>query len=163
MNNPSVTAPLNLRQYLRRMDTRLDPVPFVNLLLLGLFFALCNSQFLLPPGIPINLPAERMGGLVPEPVAAVVTVLPPASGDQGGTGMVLFGGDLIRQEALEDALASFLKEHPSEHPILLLKMDARASLAQLVSISEAARRSGFSSMQIAAEELGEEGSGGFEK
>ncbi|HNX05332.1 MAG TPA: hypothetical protein PKI32_07500, partial [Opitutales bacterium] len=107
-------------------------------------------------------PTASRGGLVPEPVAAVVTVLPPASGDESGEGMVMIGGDLIRQSALEEVLRAFLKAHPSDRPILLLKMDARASLSQLVSISEAARASGFTSMQIAAEELTREG-GIFEK
>jgi biopolymer transport protein ExbD len=162
MDEVSYTSPLHLRKYLRAVDTRLDPVPFINVMLLGLFFALCNSQFLLPPGIPINLPRGVQGGLVPEPVAAVVTVLPPLPGDETAEGMVLFGGDLIRQGALEEALAGFLKTHPSKNPVLLLKMDARASLSQLVKISEAARTSGFTSMQIAAEELTTE-SGVFEK
>lgn len=162
MNDETLTSPLQLRRYLRKADTRLDPVPYVNVLLLGLFFALFNSQFLLPPGIPISLPTAGQGGLVPEPVAAVVTVLPPASGDESGEGMVMIGGDIIRQSALEDVLREFLKNHPADHPILLLKMDARASLSQLVRISEAARASGFVSMQIAAEELTRE-SGVFGK
>lgn len=153
MTEESFTAPLNLRRYLRNVDTRLDPVPFINVLLLGLFFAICNSHFLLPPGIPINLPTDSSGGLVPEPVTAVVTVMPPLPGDESNEGMVLFSGSLIRQSALEDSLKAYLKKHPSDNPILLLKMDARASLSQLVKISEAARASGFISMQIAAEEL----------
>ncbi len=162
MKAEKLTAPLNLRRYLRKVDTRLDPVPYVNVLLLGLFFALFDSQFLLPPGIPISLPRTVQGGLVPEPVAAVVTVLPPASGDASGEGMVMIGGDLIREGALEEVLRAFLKTHPADNPVLLLKMDARASLSQLVRISEAARASGFVSMQIAAEELTKE-SGVFEK
>jgi biopolymer transport protein ExbD len=153
MTEESYTAPLNLKRYLHSVDTRVDPVPFINVILLGLFFAICNSKFLLPPGIPINLPTDRSGGLVPEPVAAVVTVMPPLPGDETNEGMVLFGGSLIRQSVLEDSLKAYLKTHPTERPVLLLKMDARASLSQLVKISEAARASGFVSMQIAAEEL----------
>ena len=153
MEQVSFTSPLNLRRYLRRIDARPDAIPFVNVILLGIFFALCNSQFLLPPGIPISLPRDTSGSLVPEPVAAVVTVMPPLSGDESAEGMVLFGGDLIRQTELQDQLAAFLKKHPAKDPVLLLKMDARASLAQLVQISEIARASGFSTMQIASEEL----------
>ena len=162
MNDSTFTAPLNLRRYLRHVDARADFVPFVNVMLLGLFYALCNSQFLLPPGIPINLPRDLAGSLNAEPVDAVVTVLPPLPGDDTAEGMVLFGGDLMRVGALQDALTAYLSKRNIERPVLLLKMDARASLSQLVKISESARASGFTSMQIAAEELTAE-SGVFAK
>lgn len=131
----------------------MDPVPFVNVMLLGLFFALFNSQFLLPPGIPIALPAEKSEYIVPERVSAVVTILPPMTGADASEGSVLFGGDVMKQGAVKQVLESFLKDHPSKDPVLLVKMDARASISQLVKVSDAARMSGFASVQIAAEEL----------
>jgi|GEM_PF-1474500 len=163
MREGSFTAPLNLRQYMRLRDDRVDPVPFLDLMLTGLFFTLTSSSFLLPPGIPINLPRQGETMLVSEPVAAVLTVLPPAPGDDAGDGMVIFGGDLIRQEALEQSLVEFLRSHTvNNSPVLLVKMDSRASLSQLMRISSAARASGFSSVQIAAEEQNDE-TGIFEK
>lgn len=156
----TLTAPLNLRRYLRRQDDRMDSVPFVDLMLLGLFFSLTSSSFLLPPGVPINLPRNEGTAIVSEPVAAVVTVLPPAPGEDSG--LIIFGGDIIHQNALEEALREFLRVHPSGEPILLLKMDAKASISQLVSISSAARSSGFSAVQIAAEEQ-QSGTGLFEE
>jgi len=162
MSDGTFTSPLNLRQYLRRRDDRVDPVPFLDVMLIGLFFSMFSSSFLLPPGIPIDLPREGSEILVSEPVAAVVTVLPPAPGDEAGEGMVLFGGDMIRQGALELSLREFLRVHPSGRPVLLLKMDSRASLSQLLRISQAARASGFSSVQIAAEEQNDD-AGIFQK
>jgi biopolymer transport protein ExbD len=71
--------------------------------------------------------------------------------------VVLFGGDVISQNELELSLSEYLRTHPSEAPVLLVKMDARASLSQLVDISRAAKASGFASLQLAAERLGPEG------
>jgi biopolymer transport protein ExbD len=153
MDEVSLTSPLGLRRYLAKDDTRIDPVPFLNVMLLGLFFALFNSQFLLPPGIPIALPVEKSEYIVPEHVNAVVTILPPLSGASASEGSVIFGGDVMKQDAVKQAFDSFLKDHPTKDPVLLVKMDARASIAQLVKVSDAARASGFTSVQIAAEEL----------
>ena len=74
---PSLTAPLNLRQFLKAPPTGLDPVPVLDLLLIGLFFALFNSQFILPPGLTIELPQAGARELAGVPVTAVVTLLPP--------------------------------------------------------------------------------------
>jgi biopolymer transport protein ExbD len=157
MDEISLTSPLGLKKYLRSDDTRIDPVPFVNVMLLGLFFALFNSQFLFPPGIPVALPVENADYIVPESVSAVVTILPPISGADVSEGMVIFGGDVMRQGAVKAAFETFLRDHPMKKPVLLVKMDARASVAQLVNVSDAARSSGFSSIQIAAEDLTDDG------
>ena len=154
MSEYSNTQPLGLKKYLREVDTRVDPVPFIDILVIGLFFALFNSHFLLPPGISIDLPREAAGNLTNEPVAAVVTVLPPVAAE-GGEGMVLFRGDLIRQESLESTLGAFLQEHEQDSPVLLIKMDSRASLAQLTAIADAARSAGFASVLVASEEKSE--------
>lgn len=151
---PSLTSPLNLRQFLRPADSRLDPVPFLDLLLIGLFFALFNSQFILPQGLDIELPQAGREVVTGTPVAAVVTLLPPPPSESGALGLVLFEGDIIRQEQLRGALRQFLQatRNRDDRAVLLVKMDRRASLAQLTAVAEAARAAGFTAVQIAAEE-----------
>jgi hypothetical protein len=89
-NVTSLTAPLNLRQFLKTPDTRIDPVPFLDLLLIGLFFGLFNSQFILPPGLTIDLPRSNASAVTGTPVTAVITLLPPAPSDTQSLGFVLF-------------------------------------------------------------------------
>ncbi len=152
-NVTSLTAPLNLRQFLKTPDTRIDPVPFLDLLLIGLFFGLFNSQFILPPGLTIDLPRSNASAVTGTPVTAVITLLPPAPSDTQSLGFVLFRGDIIRQESLEGALAGYLRRKGAdEQAVLLVKMDRRSSLAQLAAVAEAARASGFTALQIAADE-----------
>lgn len=151
MSNPSLTAPLNLRQYLKVPPVGLDLVPLVDLLTIGLFFVLFNSQFLFPPGLNISLPQAERAEISGVPVAAVVTVLPRGDVGARGEGLVLFRGEILRVSQLKTALSAFLEKSPSEAPVLLVKLDRQARIEQLAEISEAARASGFEAVQIAAE------------
>lgn len=151
MSSPSLTAPLNLRQFLRAPTVGLDLVPVLDLLTIGLFFALLNSQFLFPPGLNIALPQGEPSELSGTPVAAVVTVLPRGDVSARGEGLVLFRGEILRISQLQSALSDFLKKSPVEAPVLLVKLDRQARIEQLAEISEVARATGFQAVQIAAE------------
>ncbi len=128
----------------------MDLVPLVDLMLIGLFFGIFHSQFLLPPGLTIELPQAPGQNLSPSPVAAVVTVLPVPA--EQGARLVLFRGDILPVDRLAPALESYLAERRLENPVLLVKIDRKADLDQLAAVANAARASGFVAVQVAAEQ-----------
>lgn len=137
-----ITAPLNLRSYLHQRDRRIDPVPFLDICVIALFFGLFSSRFLLAPGMSIDLPQGEPGLVRGTPAAAVLTILE--------NNRLIFEGQIFEPESLGTRIGAFASRAGIEGETLLVKMDRRADFEVLVVVSEIARRSGFARVQVAA-------------
>lgn len=141
----SITRPLNFRSLLRRQPgLRWSGLPFVDLTMIGAFLALGASPFLFVPGAEVDLVEVEAGLLGSRPPAAVLTA--------GANQLFFFDGLKVDREALSSTLSAYVANHSGEPPRLLLKMDQDAPLEDVFRILETARRAGFTSVHLAADE-----------
>jgi biopolymer transport protein ExbD len=117
----------------------------VNVGLLGLFFAVFGSRFVLAPGLGVDFQ------------------LPQLSGAQAGAAQathvisVLRSGQIFSEEGLVDVgqLREWLKSRAGRepHPTLLVRASSGVTLAKLIDIEGAAHDAGFRVL-LGAEEHG---------
>lgn len=136
---------IDFQRYLQPRRTGFDPVPFVDLLFIFLFFTLNSAAFVFPPGIGVELPGIRDGAEDNLRIDAVLTVR------EGG--ILLFDGALHTPESIARALGGFVDRSPVEHPTLLLKMHHTSTLDEFALLINAAREAGFASVQLAGDVL----------
>ncbi|MCC5842470.1 MAG: biopolymer transporter ExbD [Opitutales bacterium] len=141
----SITRPLNFRSLLRRQPgLRWSGLPFVDLTMIAAFLALGASPFLFIPGAEVDLVEVETGLLGSRAPAAVLTA--------GANQLFFFEGLKVDREALLATLAAYVANHPGETRRLLLKIDQDTPLEDVFRILETARRAGFSSVHLAADE-----------
>lgn len=150
MPNTSITRPLNLAAHLRAPDRTIDPVPWINLMMLFVFVGLLHSRFLLAPGVTIELPSQSEAVLGAVQTTAVLTM--SASGMEGDRPLILFQGKALNLEQIEGPLTEFVKLAKAEETLLLLKADRNVRAQHLITLCETARRAGFGGVQLAAED-----------
>lgn len=139
-----ITRPFNFEAHLRRPTARLEVVPFINVCLILLFFALLHSRFVVAPGVSLALPTTKA-----EPMDAVATSRVLTVKEVQGGEMLIFEGRILKLESFEKALAGFTAGAPGE--VLLVRADRDVSVQLLVRVCELAERAGFQRVQIAAE------------
>ncbi len=139
-----LASPFNWQALLRRPRSRPDPVPFLDIILIGILFAMAGSRFLVAPGVRIDLPeaGHPAGGGVP--AAAVLTVCQNDA--------VLFGGNIHPLASAAAPLREYAAKHDLGGAALLVKADRNVEVQKILTVCEAARQAGFGSVQIAAEE-----------
>jgi biopolymer transport protein ExbD len=138
-----VTQPLDLQSHLRPPPRSFDFFYFADLALLGVFFLLMGSQFVLAPGMPMNLPVMEDSTGLAQPADLVVSM----RGDDG----ILFEGGLFPLKAFESKLAEVMAARGAT--AVLVRVDRQVTAQGLLDLCAAARRAGARHVQIAAEEL----------
>ena len=144
-----ITSPLNLQRELPESDRGVDPIPFLDLCLIGLFFTLTVSRFVISPGTDFELPKVD-----PEDRPGVVTdaVLTIRMTEMGAKETVLFEGDIFTMETLQGGLARFVRDARVPEPVLLIKSDRRIEVHRILEILDMARKAGFGRVQVASGE-----------
>lgn len=133
---------LGLSAALEQANAHLLPlqwVPWVNILSIGLGLFLSASRWLCPPGVQLDLPEVST-------ITAYQTVLPV--GDVllvDAEGRIFFHHKLYTW----DQLSTIFDENHLESPILLLKIDQKIPLIQVVQLVDVARAHGYQHIQIA--------------
>jgi biopolymer transport protein ExbD len=143
-----LSQPLQFRQFLtNRKVSLIDPVPFVDLLFIGIFFASQASWFILTPGASVQLPVSHSQATVVGEPSAILTV--------GPNGLFFFDSRKISRPALRGQLADFVTESRNSsvaQPLLLLiKVDRQVSMELLFTLIDEAREAGFAEIHFAAE------------
>lgn len=137
-----VTQPLDLQSHLRPQPRNLDVFYFADLALLGVFFMLMGSQFVLAPGMPMNLPVIEDSTSLAQPADVVVSM----RSDDG----ILFEGGLFPLKAFEVKLAEVVAARGAV--TVLVRVDRQVTAQGLLDLCVAARKAGAKHVQIAAEE-----------
>lgn len=130
-----ITRPLDLASRLRPEPRSFDFLFFVNVGLLGLFFALFGSRFVLAPGVGVEFRLPTVVGANSNAIRAtqVITVM--------SSGQIFTEHGPRRIEELEEWLARRAKE--IGEPRLLVRGDAGVPTSVLAAIASAAKRAGF--------------------
>lgn len=140
-----ITRPLELQSRLKRPSLWVNPLPLFDVLAIVLFFSLLSSQFVLSPGLTINLPEGGTGpGL---PASAVLTVRTSE--------MLFFEGRNLNMAALAPALRDHVEQRgPRGDSNLLIYIDRDVPVQTLLAVTEIAREQGIDRVQLAAEPRG---------
>ncbi len=154
----SLTSPLGLTRHLRRPDLRLEAMPWLNVLLLGLLLWMLGPRYLFLPGMGValtpgtNLPVIAGIPLPGRPADAVLT----ARGDD----MFFFDRHIYTRDALALRLHHYPLPANGAPTVLLLKVDQNVSMQTFMEICALARAAGFSTVQVATAEPAPAGSPG---
>ncbi len=118
--------------------------PFFDICVIGLFATLYGSNFVIAPGISIDLPrANNMQ-------SAVAQRLEVMSVDEiSGEEQIYFEDRLLKLETLEKMLR--IRGEIPENVALLIRIDASVSAQTITSIFEIAESAGYKNIQWATE------------
>ena len=140
-----IARPLDLATRLRPPPRGTGALHYVNVGLLGLFFSMFGSRFVLAPGLGVDFQ------------------LPQLSGAQAGAAQathvisVLLSGQIFSEEGIVDLgqLREWLKSRAGRElrPTLLVRASSGVTLAELIDIEGAAHDAGFRVL-LGAEERG---------
>jgi biopolymer transport protein ExbD len=139
-----ITRPLELASRLRPEPRNFDALFYVNVGVLGLFFLVFGSRFVLAPGLGVDFQLPVMPGALAGAVTTTSTI------SVKNSGQILADG-LLSMAQLREWLKAEAKQH--KHPSLLVRMSAGVPVSVQNEIVSAARDAGFgSNITLAAEE-----------
>ncbi len=131
-----IARPLDLASRLRPPPHGMGTLHYVNVGLLGLFFTLLGSRFVLAPGVGVDFQLPQLAGAQAgaAQVTDVISVLRSGQIFTSDEGLVDIG-----------QLRQWLKARPGKepHPTLLIRASSGVTLAELVEIEGAAHDAGF--------------------
>ncbi len=136
----SITQPFGFKHYLQPLKRPDYTFPFLLIGLIALGFYLRSADFLVAPGLAIDLPKLRQSEAMSLPVSKVLSVM-----DEH---MLLFEGSIYSIRDLEK-----LWTQSQAQGRLLLKCDKAAQLGTLLELCEIAKKAGFEGVQIAANSI----------
>jgi len=139
-----ITRPLDLASHLRPPPRSMDTLFYVNVALLGLFFALFGSRFVMSPGIELELPTSVGGGIgQAAPTSAVISVL--------GPNKVFTAEGRMTYSELAAWLPSQVARGGERDSRLLVRADASVAASDLLKLSDIATEAGFTGVHLALE------------
>jgi biopolymer transport protein ExbD len=142
-----ISRPLDLASRLRPPPQGMGALHYVNVLLLGIFFVLFGSRFVLSPGLGVDFEMPRLEG------ARAGAAQTPFYINVLRSGQIFTDDGLVDQVQLHDWLKARAAREP--HPTLLIRASADVKLSELVEIRSAAREAGFGNVLIGAEDRAE--------
>jgi len=139
-----ITRPLDLLSKLRRPPRNFDSIFLINGGLIALFFTLFSSHFVLSPGLRVN----NSDLILPNsPDALANAKATPVAVNVNANGQLWGESGLVPASKLVEWLAAQAKRAPGS--TLLVIMDTRAPMDVFTNISDAAKKAGFSDIQLA--------------
>ncbi|MDP3071502.1 MAG: hypothetical protein Q8N18_14520 [Opitutaceae bacterium] len=138
-----ITRPLELAARLRPVPRDFDGLFFVNAGLIGLFFVLFGSRFVLAPGLGLNfrLPVVEGANAAAKPPTHVISVV--------DAGQVFTSDGLRKISDLREWLVRQGKGVGA--PLVLVRGSADVPISVLAEISNAAAAAGFEVLLAASE------------
>lgn len=146
-----ITRPLDLASRLRRPPRNFDVLFYVNVGLIGVFFMLFGSRFVLAPGLGLDFRMPEMAGAKGGAAATTHVISVPRSG-------LFFADGAMNAAQLRRWL--MVQAKTVKHPVLLIRANASVPLADLTEVSALAREAGFERIIVGAQEPGGVGESG---
>jgi biopolymer transport protein ExbD len=138
-----IARPLDLASRLRPPPQGTGALHYVNVGLLGLFFTVFGSRFVLAPGIGLDFQLPQLPGAQSGAAQATDVI------------SVLRSGQIFTSDGLVDAgqLRQWLKSRSGRdpHPTLLIRASSGVTLTELIQIEGAAHDAGFRVLLAVAE------------
>jgi biopolymer transport protein ExbD len=151
-----IARPLDLASRLRPPPHGTGALHYVNVGLLGLFFSIFGSRFVLAPGLGVDFQLPEMAGARAGAAQTTSYVI-----------NVLRSGQIFTEDGLVDMgqLRAWLRVRAGreKRPTLLIRASSGVTLSELVEIQEAAREAGFGRVLWAAQDTGADAAQGDSK
>jgi biopolymer transport protein ExbD len=130
-----IARPLDLASRLRPVPQGTGALHYVNVGLLGLFFSMFGSRFVLAPGLGVDfqLPQQPEAQAGAAQASNVISVL--------RSGQIFTDEGLVDMAQLRDWLRS--RATREGHPTLLIRASSEVTLSELIEIEGAAHDAGF--------------------
>jgi biopolymer transport protein ExbD len=144
-----IARPLDLATRLRPPPHGTGALHYVNVGLLGLFFSLFGSRFVLAPGLGVDFQLPEMAGAragAAQTTSYVINVL--------RSGQIFTEDGLVDMGQLREWLKVRAARDIGSRPTLLIRADSGVPLSELVDIQGIARGAGFGRVLWGAEERG---------
>lgn len=138
-----LSNPLELKRHLTGTQPRFSTLPFVDVVLLGLFFVIISSRFVFFQGVPFDLATAQSGSLSGLPVSSVLTVRQNQ--------VLIFEGEKVALEHLVKEFEAFLEGEAALEPVLLVRVHPNVPSQDLIAVCDAAKAAGFRGVQLAAQ------------
>jgi biopolymer transport protein ExbD len=127
---------------------KMDLLPFLDVLLIGLFVSLNFSSFIMAPGIEVTLPESSHFSGNPSAPVAVLTI------DRNE--LYFFEGQMLTWDSLKGSFERYLSESRAnsaaqKDALLLLKAHRDLPLEVLIKSMDLANETGFTSIHLATE------------
>lgn len=129
---------MNLRPKSASDDPRIEIAPLIDVVFLLLLFFLLTTTFVRHRSIDVLLPESGSAESMTDHDELVVHI--------GADGSVMFEGEVVDREVLQEALARAEREEPGR--VLLLKADRDASHGSVVSVMDVAGSVGLERISI---------------
>ena len=124
---------------------RLSFWPFVDLCVIGLFFAVFSSKFVMAPGLTLALPQVESSQVAISPIYEVVTVT-----EVKGEEMIFFQDSVLDLVSLEKVFEE--RGQAAKGATLLVKADMAVSMQTLSRLSQLAIDAGYAKVQLATDD-----------
>jgi biopolymer transport protein ExbD len=118
---------------------QIDIAPLIDMVFQLLIFFMLTSNFVMQPGIKVNLPKAVTSELIKEEALEVSV---------SAENIVYLNGRVSTIGELKTAIRAVAKKNPS----ILIKADRRASLGRVVEIWDICREAGVSKINIATDQ-----------
>jgi len=143
-----ITRPLNLSSHLQPPPRFMDGVFYANVVLLGLFFAVFGSRFILSPGVNLG---RADFGIASSDVALAGAVSTSAVISLLGPEMVFTDAGRMSYAELAVWLPTQVQAGGEGQPRLLVRASAGVTARDLMRLSDLALAAGFAGVQLALE------------
>lgn len=139
------TASFGLLERLKRPQVKVDVIPVLDLMVLGLLISMLFTRFVMLPGVRVDLPATDLRMQHNAASVAVLTI--------GNDGMLFFDGSVYKHSSIEQAFRSHLEATEELNAVLLVKAQAAMELQLFLDLCQMAQQAGFVQVQIAGEKV----------
>lgn len=140
-----LTASLGLLERLHRPEIKIDVIPVLDLMVLGLLISLLFTRFVMLPGVRVDLPSTDLRMQHSASAVAVLTI--------GNQGMLFFDGSVYDLGTVERAFRRHIEDAGEQSVVLLVKAQATIELQLFLDLCRMAQEAGFAQVQIAGEKV----------
>jgi biopolymer transport protein ExbD len=139
----SYTGPLGLEGTLEKESFKGHTVAWLGVFLAAMGIFSLRGEWLLLPGVSVDLPALSAGAQEGAQIAGVLTI--------SSCETLFFDGRVLPLSQLAVALKTHLSVSRHLEPALLLKADRQTSVEFLLQVGQAARDAGFERIHLACQ------------
>lgn len=140
------SGPFSFRDRLRQVDTRINFIPVLDLIVIAMLMSLLFTRFVSMPGVRVDLPGTEMRMQHSEQAVAVLTI--------GNNGMLFFDGAVVEAAAIESRFKRYIEFSDRERQLLLIKANFTMEMQDFLRLCELAKAAGFNQVQLAGKKKG---------
>lgn len=143
----SFVQPFAFRERLRQVDTRIDFIPVLDMIVIAMLVSLLFTRFVSLPGIRVDLPTTEMRMQHSAQTVAVLTI--------GNNGMFFFDGAVVNSATIEAGFRRYIQSTDRETQVLLIKANDVMQMQDFLQLCEIAKAAGFDQVQLAGKKKGD--------